>query len=136
MTRSGVRQVVLTVAVLAVIAVGTAVGVSLTVLSFTPLEPGSGQVSESALRIESESLGYSGLNATSVTVDVNNTDTVDHTGDVHFSLIDSAGNVVTSTTETGVRFPGNDTVTSVTISFTPTNVTDFDSVEVRIEETD
>lgn len=135
MTWSVVRKVAPAVAVLVVIAAGTAMGVSLTKLSFTPVEPGSGQVSDSALTIADASLGYSGIDATGATVDVNNTDTVDHTGDVHLSLIDSTGTVVTSATKTDVRFSGNDTVTSVRLSFTATNVTDFASVEVRIEVT-
>lgn len=113
---------------------GTAVAVTLTTLNFNPLEPGKGPLTDSALVIDSEQIEYNGLNATGVTLDVNNTDTGDHTGDVHVALLNASGGVVTSGSQTGLTFTGG-TVTSVTVPVTSTNVTKFDTVEVRIEET-
>lgn len=125
------------VAIIAVllVATGTAIGVAITSLNFNPLEPGQGAVPDSSLVIESENLTYSGLDATGANLDVNNTDSVDHTGDVHLSVLDSGGSVVASATQTGVSFPGNGTVTTVSMSFSATNVSKIDSVEVRIDET-
>lgn len=135
MVRSKTKRIGVAVVVLLVFGTGTAVGVSLTSLNFNPLEPGQGNVPDSSLVIETESLSYTGLDATKADLTINNTDTVDHTGDIHLTLVDSSGNSVTSTSKTGVSFPGNNTETSVTLDFTDTNVTNFDSVEVRIEET-
>lgn len=129
------RLVVILVAVI-IISSGTAVAVTLTALDFNPLEPGQGPLTDSALAIESEQLNYQGLNATGVTLTVNNTDAGDHTGNVTVLLRDTSdGSAVGSATATGITFTGG-TTTDVTVSFTNShNVTTFDTVEVRIEET-
>lgn len=120
---------------LLVLGTGVAIGISMTALDFHPLEPGQGQVTDSALAIDSESLTYSGLDVTDVTLDVNNTDGSSHTADIYVDLVDSSGTSVASGSKTGVSISAN-TVKSVTVSMSPaTNVTNFQDVKVRIEET-
>lgn len=122
------------VAALLVFGAGTVVGVSINSMSFDPLEPGQGGVPDSSLVIDNERLSYTGLDATKAELDINNTDSVDHTGSVYLDLVDSNGNSVASASKTGKTF-GNNSVTTVTLDFGDTNVSNFDTVEVRIEET-
>lgn len=128
------KRLVAILLVVILISAGTAAAVTLTALDFNPLEPGKGPLTDSVLVIDSEQIEYNGLNATGVTLDVNNTDTADHGGDVYVALKNASGAVVSSGSQTGLTFTGG-TVTSVTVSVTSTNVTKFDTVEVRIEET-
>lgn len=134
MAHSKKRRFGVAVVVLLVFGAGTAVGVSMNSMTFNPLEPGKGAIPDSSLVIDSESLSYSGLDATKATLQVNNTDSVNHGGDVHLSLVDSSGSTVTSASNTSLTFKNN-TVKSVVVDFSDTNVSSFDSVEVRIEET-
>lgn len=101
-----------------------------------PIAPGEGEVTGSNdLSLESQSLTYSGTNATGVDVIVNNTATGDHTGDVHITVKDGNGNVLESTTETGVTFTGG-TTTTVSYTFTQERPVDsFTKLEVVVEET-
>lgn len=135
MVGDNTRRIGTAIIALLLVGTGTVLGVTLTSMNFNPMEPGQGGVPDSSLTINSESLSYSGLDVTSLTLDIENTDTVDHTGDVHVSLVDSGGTSVTSASNTGVSFAGNNTVTTVTVSLTATNVTSFQNVKVRIEET-
>jgi len=98
--------------------------------------PGEGQVQGSTdMTIDSQSLSYSGVNATGVTVDVNNTGTSDHTGDVHISVKKSDGTIVDSKTYTGKTFTSG-SVTSVTYTFaSELPIDSFSKLEVVVEQT-
>lgn len=102
-----------------------------------PIAPGEGQVQGSDnLSLASQSLSYSGTNATGVDVDVDNAGSVDHTGDVHITVKDANGNVLESTTQTGVTFTGGQ-VTTVSYTFNQERPVDsFSKIEVVVEQTD
>lgn len=102
-----------------------------------PIAPGEGTVQGSTdLSIESQSLSYSGVNATGVDVNILNSGTVDHTGDVHISVKTASGTVVESNTFTGQTLAGNSTTTTVSFTFTKERPVDtFAEIEVLVEET-
>lgn len=114
---------------------GTGIAITTTVASPTFPPTGGVGVQDSGLTITAESLRYSGLDTTGITLDVKNTDSVHHTGDVHVELVDSGGSTVTAASKSGVSFPGDPGVTTVSVTFAGTNVTTFRDVLVRIEET-
>lgn len=135
MVNSKTRRIGIPLVAIVVFGAGTALGVTMTSMSFNPLEPAQGAVPDSSLHIESETLSYTGLDATTATLKINNTDSVDHTGSVYLDVLDSSGTSVASANKTGVSFAGNGTLTTVALDFTDTNVSKIDSVEVRVEET-
>lgn len=102
-----------------------------------PIAPGEGTVKGSTdLSIDSQSLSYSGVNATGVDVTVMNGGSVDHTGDVHISVKTAGGTVVESKTFTGETFTGNSTASTVSFTFSKERPVDsFADVEVLVEET-
>lgn len=117
------------------ISAGTAAGVALTVLEFNPLEPAQGTLDDSSLVVQNSSLTYSGLDATDLTLGVNNTDAGSaHDGAISVRLLDASGNEV-HTQSDSVSVPA-DSSTIKTVTFTQShNVTTFETVEVLIEET-
>jgi hypothetical protein len=114
-----------------------AAAVTITQANPNKIAPGEGQVQGSTdMTIDSQSLSYSGVNATGVTVDVNNAGTTDHTGDVHISVKKADGTIVDSTTKSGQNFAGNGTVTSVSYTFSSELPIDsFSKLEVVVEQT-
>lgn len=113
-----------------------AAAVTITQNDPNPIAPGQGTVKGSQdLSIASQSLTYSGVNATGVTVDVNNTATSDHTADVHISVKKADGTIVESTTFTGKTLTAS-SVTSVSFTFTKERPVDtFADIEVVVEQT-
>lgn len=113
-----------------------AAAVSITQANPTPIAPGQGQVQGSTdLSIDSQSLSYSGVNATGVTVSVNNTGSAEHTGDIHITVKASDGTVLESSTTTGVTFAAG-SVTSHSFTFSQERPVDsFTNLEVVVEET-
>lgn len=115
---------------------GTAIGLThLVGTHYHPLEVGQGTVSDSDLVIDDQNLTYNGMNATGITLAVNNTDNMSHIANVYVNLVESSGNKVASGSQTGLRVKGH-TVKPVMIEISPaTNITDYQHVRVRIEET-
>lgn len=111
---------------------------AVTIVQVNPdrIVPGEGEVQGSNdLSLDSQSLTYSGTNATGVDVVVNNTGTSDHTGDVHITVKDANGQVLESDTQTGMSFK-NGTTTTVSYTFTQERPVDsFTKLEVLVEET-
>lgn len=125
------------VALVFILGMGVAVAaVTIVQVNPDPIAPGEGEVQGSDdLSIESQSLTYSGVNATAVDVVVNNTGTSDHTGDVHISIKDAAGTIVDSTTVSGEEFTGGQT-TTVSYTFSEELPVDsFAKIEVVVEQT-
>lgn len=111
--------------------------VAITSLSPSPVAPGAGTLTGSdVLTIDSQELLYTGNNVTDVNVSVNNTDTTSHTVDIHVALINTtSGETVRAETITGVSI-GAGTVKTSTVTLTNSvSVSEFDKVEVNVEQT-
>lgn len=131
------------VALFAIVAVALLVGTGIAAAAVTIVQsdpnrvaPAEGSVQGSDnLTIDSQSLSYSGVNATGMTVDVRNTGSVDHTGTVHLSVKTADGVEVETATLSSETFNSN-TVSSVSYSFSQERPIDsFHSLEVLVEET-
>jgi hypothetical protein len=133
-----IKTSTIAVGLVALVVGGGLAAAAVTISQANPNEvaPGEGQVTGSTnLSIDSQSLSYSGVNATGVTVDVNNTGMTDHTGDVHISIKKSDGTIVDSKTYTGKTFT-QDSVTSVTYDFpSELPIDSFSKLEVLVEDT-
>lgn len=122
------------VAIVALLAAGTVAAVTVTSLSFNPIEPAEGQVTNSAdLNVNGSDITYAGLNATQVDITVNNTGGTAHTIDADLTIKDAGNNIQASATQTGVNVPAGG---STTLTFNvQVPVSDLASVEVFIEQT-
>lgn len=129
------RPVVIALVVL-LVGVGTVAGVSILTNDPNPIQPAEGTLTNASdLTVDSQSLSYSGTDATAVDVVVNNTGTSDHTVDMHFRLEDNTGSKVESTTKTSITVTAGSTKT-VTWTFSSSHtVNSFSKVEVTIEQT-
>lgn len=120
-----------------VVSAGIGAGVAVVTLGVSPIAPGTGTLAGSnVLTIQSQELQYTGNDVTAVNVTINNTDTSPHTVDIHLALRNTtAGTVVQSQTITGVTVPAGSTNT-VQITLSPSvSVTEFDQIEVNVEQT-
>lgn len=115
---------------------GSAAALTVVNVDNNPLNPGSGAVQGSAdLTLNSQSLVYSGTNVTATDVNVSNSVTTDHTGDIQVVLKDSTGTILETKGITGVTFTGSsDTVTTVTFA-SEHPMTDVAAIDVVIEQT-
>lgn len=130
--RTRLKIPVWVVAIVALLAAGTVAAVTVTSLSFTPISPAEGQVTNSAVQVDGSSITYSGLTATGVDVTLNNTDSVNHTVDIDVTVKDSGGIVQDSDSRTSVSITSGSTQT---LSFTVNvGVSNLAEVEVFVEE--
>lgn len=129
-------QLVVLGAVAIVASAGTAAAVTIIVANPNTIAPAAGTLSGSPdLTVDSQSLTYSGTDATGLDVVVNNTGTSSHTVDLHFVLEDSTGTVIENATKTGVSIAGGSTST-VSWTFNSAHAVDtFSRVEVTVEVT-
>lgn len=136
--RFAIKTSTIAVALVALVVGSGLAAAAVTISQANPnkIAPGEGQVQGSTdMSIDSQSLSYSGVNATGVTVDVNNTGTSDHTGDVHISVKKSDGTVVESKTFSGKTFTSG-SVTSVSYTFpNELPIDSFSKLEVVVEQT-
>lgn len=130
------RRQVATVLVVGLLAsAGTATALAILTVDPNPITPAEGSLSSSPVTVDSQSLTYSGTNATGVDVVVNNTDTADHTVDVHLALRTADGTLLESTTVSGQTVTTGATAT-VTWTFASSHSVDtFSTVEVTVEQT-
>lgn len=134
-TESTRRHVAAFVVVATIASAGTAAAVDVLTENPNPITSAEGTLSSSPVTIDSQSLTYSGTNATGVTIVANNTDGSTHTVDVHFALRKSDGTLVERTTKTGLSV-GATSTTSVTWTFSTEHAVDtFSLVEVTVEQT-
>lgn len=127
------------VVLLAIVVVAGGVGAAVTIatLGVSPVAPGAGTLSGSdVLSIDSQELQYTGTDVTAVNVSVNNTDSTDHNVDIYVALENTtSGEVVASETLSGVTVSAN-SVTSTTVTLSNSvSVSEFDKVEVNVEQT-
>lgn len=130
------KLIALVIAV-SVVSAGVGAGVTIATLGVSPVAPGAGTLTGSdVLSLESQELQYQGNNVTDVNVSINNTDTSDHTADIHLVLRNTtAGSVVAEETVTGITIPaGTVETTTITLS-SPVGVDEFDKLEVTVEQT-
>lgn len=130
------RRTVVIALVVLLVGVGVVAGVSILTKDPNPIQPAEGTLTNASdLTVDSQSLSYSGTDATAVDVVVNNTGTSDHTVDMHFRLEDNTGSKVESTTKTSITVTAGSTKT-VTWTFSSSQtVNSFSKVEVTIEQT-
>lgn len=119
-----------------VVSAGAAAAVSIITADPNPIAPAEGTLSGSSnITVDSQSLTYSGTDATGVDVVVNNTGSSGHTVTLHFVLEDSTGNEIENTTVSGVSVSAGSTRT-VTWTFNNAHSVDtFSKVEVTVEVT-
>lgn len=132
--RTRLKIPVWVVAVVALLAAGTVAAVTVSSLSFNPIEPAEGQVTNSAdLAINGSDITYAGLNATQVDITINNTGGSAHTVDAEVTIKDSANTVQDTAVQTGVNVPAGG---STTITFNVNvRVSNLANVEVFVEQT-
>lgn len=130
------RRQVVTILVAGLLAsAGTATALAVLTVNPNPITPADGSLTSSPVTVDSQSLSYSGTNATGVDVVVNNTDTADHTVDVHLALRTADGTLLESTTVSGRAVTAGSTAT-VTWTFASSHSVDtFSTVEVTVEQT-
>lgn len=132
--RTRLKIPVWVVAVVALLAAGTVAAVTVSSLSFNPIEPAEGQVTNSAdLAINGSDITYAGLNATQVDVTINNSAGTSHTVDAEVTIKDSGNNIQDTATQTGVNVPAGG---STTLTFNVNvRVSNLANVEVFVEQT-
>lgn len=129
------QQITIFLIVALLASAGTAAAVNILTKNPNPVSAAEGTLSSSPVTIDSQSLTYSGTNATGVDIVVNNTDTGSHTIDIHIALRKADGTVVESTTKTGTSVSAGSTK-SVTWTFSTEHPVDtFSDVEVTVEQT-
>lgn len=122
--------------VMLMVSASTAAAVSIILLDTNPVAPGEGLLSGSSdLVLESQSLTYTGNNATGTDVVVNNTGASSHTVDIHYAIKNTtSGTVVESGVVTGESIPVG--AKTVSITFKSEHPVDtFHKLEVNVEET-
>lgn len=121
--------------VLLVVSAGTVAAVQVLTRNPNPVTAAEGSLSSSPVTVDAQSLTYSGTDATGLDVTLNNTDTADHTTDLHFALRQTDGTIVEQTTVTGVTV-GAGSTTTATWTFAAEHAVDtFSQVEVTVEQT-
>lgn len=129
------RQVAIFLLIGMLSSAGTAAAVNILTKNPNPVTPAEGTLSSSPVTIDSQSLTYSGTNATGVDLVVNNTDGSNHTVDVHLAIRKSDGTIVESTKKTSIGVSAGSTK-SVTWTFSSEHAVDtFSRVEVTVEQT-
>lgn len=128
------RQLAALVVGALLVSAGTAAAVTVLPRDPNPITAAEGTLAESPVTVDSQSLTYTGTSVTGVGVVVNNTDTVEHTVDLHFSLRKEDGTLVEQTTKDGTTLVAGSTKT-VTWTFSSEHPVDtFSQVEVTVEQ--
>lgn len=129
------RRVIAVILGTLVVSAGTVAAVNILTKNPNQITAAEGSMSSSPVTVDSQSLTYSGTNAASLDVVVNNTDTSSHTVDLHFALRKSDDTVVESTTKTSISVSAGATKT-VTWTFNNEHAVDtFSQIEVTVEQT-
>lgn len=130
------KAAVVLVAVI-IVAGGAGAAVTIMTLGVSPVAPGAGTLTGSdVLSIDSQELQYTGNDVEAVNVTVNNTDSSSHTVDLYVALENTtSGEVVASETVTDVTVAASSTETTTVTLTNSTSVSEFDRVEVNVEQT-
>lgn len=128
-------QILVLGVVVLVSSAGTAAAMSILTKDPNPITAAEGTLSSSPVTVDSQSLAYSGTNATGVDIVLNNTDSSSHTVTLHFALKTSDGTIVERTTITS-QSVGAGSTSTITWTFSSEHSVDtFSEVEVTIEQT-
>lgn len=127
------------IGVLAIVALlasmGTAGAVTILTSNPNPITAAEGSLSSSSVTIDSQSLTYSGVDVTGSDVVINNTDSSNHTVDLHLALRADDGTIVESTTNASISVEADSTKTVTWTFSSPHAVDTFSKVEVTVEQT-